>query len=197
MNKIASNHFCFQFFATFAKIFESIFASILKLSHNSVFFPAIFFQMIPTGDESCETRLTTDEQFNINRSNSTATWTYSYAADCADDNGNQVDEKFQSVTSRTDKPRLAHEVYWHWMTSVGPFGNHNIMCNKAPTFPLNKNDLLIAAYSGSSLMFRKWNNCDFGGKEQSSGAATFGGIKNGLMAHHFFSCMKTYFNWNA
>lgn len=141
--------------------------------------------MIPTGDESCETRLTTDEQFNINRSNSTTTWTFSYAADCAEDNGNQVDEKFQSVTSRTDKPRLAHEVYWHWMRSVGPFGNHNIMCNKAPTFPLNKNDLLIAAYSGSSLMFRKWNNCDFEGKEQSSRAATFGGIKNGLMAHHF------------
>lgn len=111
--------------------------------------------MIPTGLDNGETCLTTDEQFNINRSNSHASLAYNIAATCAESHGYHVDKQFKLLTSRTDRPRLAHEVYWHWMTSIGPLQNDNSTCKRTRTNPLNRNDLLIAAYSGPNLMYRK------------------------------------------
>lgn len=105
--------------------------------------------MIPSDDLMS----TTNEQFNIYRSNnSDSRWVY-----CADEHEheNQVDTNPHFNTSRTDKPRLAHEIYGQWM-AILPLRNDQISGNRTlHAMPLNRNDLLVAAYSGSNIMYRK------------------------------------------
>lgn len=110
--------------------------------------------MIPTSDENSSTCFLANGQMNIYRSDSMCSYN-SYFAACAEEAGNQLAKKFQMFSSRTDKPRLAHEVYWYWLSCSGPFDNDSMTCNRTPTFPSNKSDLLNAAYSGANLMYRK------------------------------------------
>lgn len=99
--------------------------------------------MIPTVD-SCGTYTTKDDKLNV---------CYATAA-CPDVDGNQIDRRF---TSRTDKPRLAHEVYFQWITMPSPLNiDDNVMCKlTTQRLLLTQKDLLMAAYSGPSIMYRK------------------------------------------
>lgn len=98
---------------------------------------------------------TNQQQFNIYRSASNLDSKWVYLAD-EYKHDNQVDMRCHYDTSRTDKPRLAHEIYGHWMAILslrndqisGHYPTHTL-----PT--LNRNDLLVAAYSGSQLIYRK------------------------------------------
>lgn len=112
--------------------------------------------MIPTSDENGLNSFLANEQMNIYRiqTNLISSCSSNLAA-CAEDAGNQVTKKCQLFSSRTDKPRLAHEVYWYWLSSVGSFDSDSMTCNRTTTFPSKKSDLLNAAYSGASLMYRK------------------------------------------
>lgn len=104
--------------------------------------------MIPS-DDLMSTR---NEQFNIHRSNLLdSRWVYS-----ADEyeHDNQVNANPHFDTSRTDKPRLAHEIYSQWMAFLS-LRYDQISGNLAHTLPLNRNDLLAAAYTGSNLTYRK------------------------------------------
>lgn len=111
--------------------------------------------MIPNDDEIYGTYLmstaTTNEQFNIYRSNSDCRWVY-----CAEqhDNNPQVDTECHRTASRTDKPRLAHEIYGQWMAMLS-LRNDQISGNLTHTLSFNPNDLLVAAYAGSNIMYRK------------------------------------------
>lgn len=114
--------------------------------------------MIPNDDEIYGTYLmstttTANEQFNVYRSDSESRWVY-----CAEQHDNHHHHHNQvgteCRTSQTDKPRLAHDIYGHWVAILS-LRNDQISGNLAHTLPFNRNDLLVAAYAGSSLMYRK------------------------------------------
>lgn len=109
--------------------------------------------MIPTdndiyGTYLASTTTTTNEHFNMNRIDSDSRWMY------ADEHDNRLDIKSHLHTSRTDKPRLAHEIYSRWVT-ISSLRNDQVSGKLTHTLPLSRNDLLMAAYSGSNLMYRK------------------------------------------
>lgn len=104
--------------------------------------------MIPSDDLMLTS---TNQQFNIYRSNLETRWV------CIGDehkHDTQVDMQSHFDTSRTDKPRLAHEIYGQWMAILS-LRNDQISGRLTHTIPLNRNGLLVAAYSGSKLMYRK------------------------------------------
>lgn len=105
--------------------------------------------MIPSDDLMLTT--TPNQQFNVYRNDAGSRWVC-----IADEHkyDNQVDMQPHYDTSRTDKPRLAHEIYGQWMAMVS-LRNDQISGHLTHTLPLNRNDLLAAAYSGSNLMYRK------------------------------------------
>lgn len=110
--------------------------------------------MIPTVDEIGAPHLTNQRQLNIHQNNWNLTWPDDAIA-CGESDTNQVDNNnTHMLTSRTDKPCLAHEVYWRWM-AISSLNNDNVTYNLSKSFLMNNNDLLIAAYTGSSLMYRK------------------------------------------
>lgn len=92
-----------------------------------------------------------NQQFNIYRSDSGSRW-----VGIADEHkyDNQVDMQPHYDTSRTDKPRLAHQIYGQWMAILS-LRNDQISGHPTHTLPLNGNGLLVAAYAGSNLMYRK------------------------------------------
>lgn len=105
--------------------------------------------MIPTDEECGETFNTTDKRCNIYQHHSnTMCVDHSCFATCAEQTGYQLADKFQIPSSRTDKPRLAHEVYWQWI-------NYPMAYNQTQISASKMNELLIAAYSGAKLMYRK------------------------------------------
>lgn len=112
----------------------------------SLFF-LLLLQMIPSADENCGTYLTKDESLNVYQNE--AEWLMHGRTVEAD--GKHVYKEF---TSRTWRPRLAHEVFLQWF-SISPPNNVNMTWNLAKPLLLNEKDLLIAAYSGSSIMYRK------------------------------------------
>lgn len=117
-------------------VFFSLFLSIFLSS-----------QMIPTV-EDCGTYSRKDDKTNRRQNDLNAQWLLHGTAACNTNNdANQVDRQF---TSRTDKPRLAHEVYIQWIAIPS-----NVTCKLTQRLVLTPNDLLIAAYSGPSLMYRK------------------------------------------
>lgn len=106
--------------------------------------------MIPTVDDYGT--YTTNEN-NVRRHNLNAQWLlHGTAAACPEDDGNQIDRQF---TSRTDKPLLAHEVYIQWLAIPPSLKDDNVTCKLTQRLLLTQKDLLIAAYSGPSIMYRK------------------------------------------
>lgn len=112
--------------------------------------------MIPTVDDSYETYSTKDKKSNAVRNDSNVQcqlWPHGMAA-CAETDGNQIDKTFHSFASRTDKPRLAHEVFFQWL-SIPSLNDDNVTSKLKLPFAMTQKDLLIAAYSGPSIMYRK------------------------------------------
>lgn len=112
--------------------------------------------MIPTVDEIEASHLRKPKLLNIHQNNWNLTWPDDGIA-CAESDVNQMNNNNNNslmLTSRTDKPCLAHDVYWRWM-AMSSLNNANVVHNLPKTFLMNANDLLIAAYTGSSLMYRK------------------------------------------
>lgn len=104
--------------------------------------------MIPSDDLMLTTA---NQQFNVYHSNSDTRWVC-----IADEHkyDNQVDMQSHYDTSRTDKPRLAHEIYGRWMAILS-LRNDQISGPPAQALPLSRNGLLVSAYMGSNLMYRK------------------------------------------
>lgn len=113
------------------------------------FFP--FSQMIPTKDESGSVYLTKEDKSMVRHYDLHSSCMYNTVS-CAEDTHCRTNST--PFTSQTDRPRLAHEVYFRWLTLSSP-NNDNVTCTFQQRFLLNRNDLLIAAYTGSSLMYRK------------------------------------------
>lgn len=108
--------------------------------------------MIPTVDENCNTYLANDEHSNVGRNS--AEWRWHSTAATAAHGDNQIENTFRLFTSRTDKPRLAHEVYFQWL-GMPALNDDNVTCNLTQRLLLTQKDLLIAAFSGPSIMYRK------------------------------------------
>lgn len=107
--------------------------------------------MIPLPDENCRTYSTKDEALNVHQNSVNPEWLIPGVVaeiDCI----NQIDKQF---TSRTDKPRLAHDVFIQWLTISPPTNNDTITSKPSKPLLLSEKDLLIAAYTGSSIMYRK------------------------------------------
>lgn len=111
--------------------------------------------MIPTDDESSTIYLTKqkEDKTNAHHSDSHSTWTHNRVA-CAEDNCYQLNSSQKMSHSFTDKPRLAHQVYLRWL-ALSSLNGDDVTCNLSQRLSLKGNDLLIAAYTGSSLMYRK------------------------------------------
>lgn len=120
--------------------------------------------MIPNDNEIYGTYLmspafttATNEQLNMYRNDSDSRWVC-----CAEQHDNnhqqhrhQLDADCHFSTSRTDKPRLAHEIYGQWLAIWSHNNNDQLSGNLTYPLPFNRNDLLVAAYAGSNLMYRK------------------------------------------
>lgn len=110
-------------------------------------------QMVPAEDECGTVNSTSDDKSNARYCDSSSAWhLYDKVSDAENEcHGHQINTKIHSFTSQTDKPALAHDVYVRWLA----VSSQNVTCTLPQRLPLNRNDLLIAAYTGSTLMYRK------------------------------------------
>lgn len=96
----------------------------------------------------------TDENPNIHKNGLDGERQMCETSACMEDYSNQPDIKLQLFTTRTDKPRLAHEVLLQWIASLQP-SNNDVTYTLKQNNLLSKKDLVTAAYSGPCLVFRK------------------------------------------